>query len=133
MMKKFALPVLFLLALALCSAGCQTTGGGALLGAGTGAGAGAIIGHNVDGVSAGEGALAGAAIGGLLGAQQGRQNERINSLERQANSTVVNVTNSNGSVTPVTLTRYGNQWRGPRGELYNSLPSGSQLRGAYGF
>jgi len=46
---------------------------------------------------------------------------------------VINVQNSNGSMTPVTLRQVGNQWVGPRGEYYNNLPTVGDLRGVYGF
>jgi hypothetical protein len=45
----------------------------------------------------------------------------------------VMVQNSNGSKTPVRLERSGSQWKGPRGELYDSLPGNEQLRPVYGF
>ncbi len=48
--------------------------------------------------------------------------------------TVIMVENSNGSRTPVELEPLGNnQWRGPRGEIYDGLPSEEQLRKGYGF
>lgn len=45
----------------------------------------------------------------------------------------VNIQNSNGSFTPVTLRKIGAQWVGPKGEYYNSVPSVGQLRPVYGF
>lgn len=45
----------------------------------------------------------------------------------------INVQNSNGSFTPVTLNRAGSQWVGPRGEYYDGVPSVGQLRPVYGF
>jgi hypothetical protein len=48
-------------------------------------------------------------------------------------SMVINVQNSNGSMTPVTLRQRGNQWVGPRGEYYDNLPTIGQLRPIYGF
>jgi hypothetical protein len=128
---------IFSVALALgalfMAAGCETQAGGTAAGAALGAGSGAIIGNNVKGISTTQGAIGGAVIGGVLGNREGRQNERIGAIEQGRNMVTVNVTNSNGSVTPVTLERSGNQWRGPRGELYNSVPSDSQLRNVYGF
>lgn len=129
--------------LAACSAhqrpASETSVGGAI-GAGVGAGVGAIAGNNISGFSRAEGAVAGAIVGGLLGAVAGNQQAQINSqqqqinaLNQQVNQTVVNVTNSNGSITPVILTRQGSQWRGPRGELYNTLPTEAQLKSVYGF
>lgn len=48
-------------------------------------------------------------------------------------SMTINVQNSNGSMTPVTLRQIGVQWVGPRGEYYDNLPSVGQLRPVYGF
>jgi hypothetical protein len=45
----------------------------------------------------------------------------------------INIQNSNGSFTPVTLHPVGSQWVGPRGEYYDALPSIGQLRPVYGF
>ena len=130
-------------ALALLSlAGCDMTnqGTGTLIGAGGGAGLGAIMGNNVEGLSKAEGAIAGAVVGGVLGNVMGSQQDQINSVRSQANSanqaansTVINVENSNGSHTPVLLTRAQNGWQGPRGEFYDNIPTESQLRRAYGF
>jgi hypothetical protein len=53
--------------------------------------------------------------------------------EQTDNTVIVNVTNSNGSVTPVKLTRQGSGWLGPKGEYYSSLPTGEQLKPLYGF
>lgn len=139
---------------ALLVTGCATQatgtapGKGTAVGAGTGAvlgaGLGMVAGNNVKGISKTEGAIAGALVGGLLGGVMGNQqdamqrqnesvNQRLQSVEAQANTTVVNVTNSNGSTTPVVLHRSGSQWVGPRGELYNALPGEAQLKPVYGF
>lgn len=45
----------------------------------------------------------------------------------------INIQNSNGSFTPVTLHAAGSQWVGPRGEYYDSMPTVGQLRPVYGF
>jgi hypothetical protein len=45
----------------------------------------------------------------------------------------INIQNSNGSYTPVTLRPAGSQWVGPRGEYYDSMPTVGQLRQVYGF
>lgn len=129
------------LALLAASSACETNQGtGTAVGAGGGAALGAIMGNNVDGISKTEGAIAGAVVGGLMGNVMGRQQDQINAARAEAaaanqaaNTTVVNVTNSNGSVTPVVLTRTGTGWQGPRGEIYPSIPSQSQLRPVYGF
>jgi len=48
--------------------------------------------------------------------------------------TTIIIDNSNGSRTPVELEPLGaNQWKGPRGEIYDGLPSEEQLREGYGF
>jgi hypothetical protein len=52
---------------------------------------------------------------------------------QQPVSMIINVQNSNGSMTPVTLRQIGNQWVGPRGEYYDNLPTIGQLRPIYGF
>jgi uncharacterized protein YcfJ len=117
----------------------------AAIGAALGAIAGGVIGNNSHGAFGNrEGVAAGAAIGGLLGGTMGHQkdqtrtqmnemNNRVSAANEAANTVVVNVNNSNGSVTPVTIRRVGNQYVGPRGEYYNSLPTEAQLKVAYGF
>ena len=135
-MKKEIVSLLALSLLAVVTVGCQDTGSGALIGAGLGAGAGAILGNNVDGLSKGEGAAIGAATGGVIGGVSGHQQKQINEARGEAaaaNTYVVNVQNSNGSVTPVTLHRVAAGWQGPRGEIYSGMPTEHDLRGAYGF
>ncbi len=112
--------------------------GQAALGAALGGLAGGMIGNNSHGAFGnGEGAVAGAALGALLGGALGNQEDRFNAqlgaVSEMASTVVVNVRNSNGSYTPVTLRRSGNQYIGPRGEYYASLPGEDQLKGPYGF
>lgn len=45
---------------------------------------------------------------------------------------VINVPNSNGSYTPVTLTKSGNGYVGPQGEFYSQHPTVDQLKALYG-
>jgi len=45
---------------------------------------------------------------------------------------VINVPNSRGGYTPVTLTRQGNGYIGPQGEYYEGNPTVDQLRVLYG-
>ena len=45
---------------------------------------------------------------------------------------VVNVSNSNGSYTPVTLRQEGGTFVGPQGERYLQMPTEEQLRRVYG-
>ena len=136
----------------LALAGCATSDGTgpssaaktAGLGTLAGAGLGAIIGHQSGHTAEG------AAIGGALGAgggyvignekdkaamqsQVNAAQAQANQASIQANTVVINVTNSNGSITPVTLTRQGNLYVGPKGEQYTTLPTEEQLRKVYGF
>jgi hypothetical protein len=137
--------ITMVVALAL-GAGCETmqsgsateksTTGGVLLGAGLGA----ILGNNIHGLSSAEGAVAGALVGGLLGHSKGQQQDQLaaqqkelDQMTRAMNQTVIHVTNSNGSLTPVLLIKVGaDQWRGPKGEIYTGLPTEAQLRTVYG-
>ncbi len=48
------------------------------------------------------------------------------------NTVLVNVSNSNGSYTPVTLRREGGSYIGPRGERYLRMPTEEQLQRVYG-
>ncbi len=118
-----------------CESDAQT---GALIGAGAGAGIGQAIGHNT------ESTLIGAGVGGgagyMIGNEQDKKKERartqaeIDSLRQEMNTVTVNVVNSNGSITPVTLRKQGVVYIGPRGETYPTLPTQEQLKQAgYGF
>ena len=117
------------------------TGG---LGALAGAGLGAVIGHQ-SGHTA-EGAAIGAAAGGGGGYVLGNEKDKAqtqadvqaaqaqaNQASIQANTVIINVRNSNGSITPITLTRQGNIYVGPKGEQYTTLPTEEQLKTVYGF
>lgn len=130
----------------LMTAGCATpqyqqnpnTFNQAAIGAALGALAGGVIGNNSHGAFGNrEGMVAGAAIGALLGGTMGHQsdsaNAQIGAVNEVASTTVINVQNSNGSYTPITLRRMGNQYVGPRGEYYSTLPTEQQLKVAYGF
>ncbi len=125
--------------------GCATGGSGqysnaskgAVAGSLVGAGLGAIIGHQSG--ETGEGAAIGAAAGALGGYALGNEQDKTelqaqtNYALQTANTLVINVKNSNGSVTPVTLNRQGNVYVGPKGEHYTQLPTEEQLRPVYGF
>jgi hypothetical protein len=53
---------------------------------------------------------------------------------REPDATTVMVANSNGSKTPVRLEAMeGGKWKGPQGEIYDSMPTEDQLHSAYGF
>lgn len=54
-------------------------------------------------------------------------------VEPQPVTITVWITNSNGSMTSVQLTREGAWYRGPNGEYYTTMPTNEQLRALYGF
>ena len=149
-MKKSTVQIVSVLLAGSALMGCASTGTsnrapqGALLGSLLGAGLGAIIGHQSGHTAEG------AAIGGALGAgggyvvgneqdkaqlqaQSAQAMQAATSAGIAANTVVINVTNSNGSTTPVTLQRMGNEYIGPKGEHYIQLPTPVQLRPVYGF
>jgi len=116
------------------TAGCESDAqSGAGLGALAGAGIGALAGGDT------ESTLIGAAVGGGVGYGIGNEQDKkkmktdIAAAQQAANTMVVNVTNSNGSITPVTLRRQGNVWVGPKGEQYNTVPTEDDLKTVYGF
>ena len=115
-----------------CENDAQT---GALLGGLGGAGIGALAGGSKH---RGTGALIGGAVGAgggyIVGNEMDKKktNQQIQTVAQEANTSIVNITNSNGSITPVTLRRAGNVWVGPRGEQYMSLPTPEQLKPIYG-
>jgi uncharacterized protein YcfJ len=114
-----------------CESSAQTD---ALIGTGVGALAGQAIGHDT------KSTLIGAAVGGgagyVVGNEQDKKKDKaetqaeINSLRQEMSTVTVNITNANGSITPVTLRKQGVGYLGPRGEYYNSLPTEEQLRQA---
>ncbi len=113
-----------------CESGGQT---GALLGTGIGAGVGALAGGDT------ESTLIGGAVGGAAGYMLGNEGDKKSAatdreqIRQEMNIVVVNVTNSNGSIIQVRLTRDGVGYRGSRGEYYPTLPTEDQLRPVYGF
>ncbi|HUS73309.1 MAG TPA: YMGG-like glycine zipper-containing protein [Sedimentisphaerales bacterium] len=114
-----------------CESDAQT---GALIGTAVGAGAGQVIGGDT------EATLIGAAVGGgagyIVGSERDKKKTKaeIDSLRQEMNTVTVNITNSNGSITPVMLRKQGVVYIGPRGETYTTLPTEEQLKQAgYGF
>jgi hypothetical protein len=106
--------------------------------------AGAVIGNNIPGRNSTEGAIAGATLGAILGATLGNQRDqaearqaetdaKIGAVSEVASTVIVNVHNSNGSMTPVVIRKVGNQYVGPKGEYYTTLPTEAQLKIPYGF
>jgi hypothetical protein len=107
----------------------------------TGAGLGALAGAGIGQLAGGdtESTLIGAAVGGGAGYMLGNESDKkktkaeMDSLRQEMNTVTVNITNSNGSVSTVKLRKQGVGYVGPRGEYYDKLPTGEQLRPVYGF
>jgi hypothetical protein len=119
----------------LFSLGCESD---AQTGAGIGALAGAGIGQLAGGDT--ESTLVGAAVGGgagyMIGSEQDKKKAAAEreQLRQEINTVTINITNSNGSITPVSLRKQGVVYIGPRGETYTTLPTPEQLKQAgYGF
>ncbi len=116
------------------AAGCESDAQtGALVGTGVGALAGQAIGRDT------EGTLIGAAVGGgagyIIGNEQDKKKaaSQPGTYSQQTGIVTVNVTNSNGSVTPVKLKKQGANYVGPKGEYYDHLPGADELKPVYGF
>lgn len=90
---------------------------------------GAIAGDPKKGAAIGAGV---GAVGGLVHKKHEKKEKEQEQAVAEANTRVVNVPNSNGSYTPVSLHLVANGWQGPKGETYPTLPTASQLQGAYG-
>jgi hypothetical protein len=139
MIKQFV-TLMVLATITICvmlSAGCETEAqNSALLGTAIGAGVGALAGGDT------EGALIGGAVGGGVGYVAGNESDKkktqqktqdqISDLQAEQNIETIWITNSNGSQTPVRLTRDGPGYIGPRGERYPSMPTEEQLKQVYG-
>jgi hypothetical protein len=145
MLKKtiFGLLTVAVVILTVFSAGCDTAGkSGTLIGAGGGALAGQAIGHNTTGT------LIGAGVGAIGGYIVGNEMDKSNTQKQQAptpapapsynapsdyNTVTIWLNNSNGSQSPVKLTRNGDgSYTGPRGERYQTMPTEQQLKQTYG-
>ena len=128
-----------------CESDAQT---GALIGTAAGAGIGQAIGHDTGSTLIGAGVGAGA--GYMIGNEQDKKKTKAEmeslrqenmqmrqgsaQMQQEMNTVTINVTNSNGSITPVTLRKQGVVYIGPRGETYPTLPTQEQLKQAgYGF
>jgi len=103
-------------------------------------------------------ALGGALIGGIIGHQSGetdkgiaigaavlgvgellRQTDKLSPKKREhkhededVEEVVIEIHNSNGSITPVELRKEGSIYIGPKGERYEQLPTEEQLKPIYG-
>lgn len=114
--------------------GCESS-------AGTGAGIGALAGAGIGQLAGGntESTLIGAAVGtgaGYIIGNEGDKKKAAAEKERiqaQQNTVTVWITNSNSSKIPVTLTKSGPGYFGPRQEYYDHLPTQDELRPVYGF
>jgi len=104
----------------------------------TGAIIGGIIGYQSH--EEGEGAALGAVVFGV--GELLEQIDKDTSSEKEYTDEdtdgwkevfVINVHNSNGSITPVEIERRDDVYFGPKGELYEQLPTEEQLKPAYGF
>ena len=114
-----------------CESDAQT---GALIGTAAGAGIGQAIGRDTGSTLIGAGVGAGA--GYMIGSEQDKKKAAAEreQLRQEMNTVTINITNSNGSITPVRLRRQGVVYIGPRGETYTTLPTAEQLKQAgYGF
>lgn len=56
----------------------------------------------------------------------------LDNIKQEMNVVTVNVTNSNGSISQVRLTKQGVGYVGPKGEYYNHLPTSEELQPVYG-
>jgi uncharacterized protein YcfJ len=130
---KNIITILLLAACLFSFSGCESDAQtGALIGGAAGAGIGQAAGGNT------ESTLIGGAIGAGGGYLLGRHSDKKKEEEAkedalQDNSETIWITNSNGSQTPVTITRQGDKYIGPKGEIYNSRPTEEQLKEVYGF
>jgi len=113
-----------------CESDAQT---GAAIGSLAGAGIGQLAGRST------ESTLIGAAVGGgagyMIGSEQDKKKAAADreNIRQEMNTVMVNVTNSNGSVIQVPLKKQGVGYVGPRGEYYQTLPTGEELKPIYGF
>jgi hypothetical protein len=133
-MRKKTLIILLITSLALplgFLTGCDSQAkSGALIGGAAGAGIGQLAGRDT------KATLIGAGIGTAAGYLVGNHMDKKKSGENapaQEETTVVNITNSNGSITPVTLTKSGNNYIGPKGEIFDHLPTEEELKPGYGY
>ncbi|MBN2182888.1 MAG: hypothetical protein JW715_13335 [Sedimentisphaerales bacterium] len=98
---------------------------------------GGIIGYQSH--EEGEGAAIGAALFGVgeLLNQIDNPKEKKEHKDKDDNGCkevyVIQVHNSNGSVTPIEVEKKGDTYIGPKGEHYEQLPTEEQLKPVYGF
>ena len=122
----------------LTVSGCETQAQTkAAWGTAIGAGAGQLLGGDTKAtmIGAGVGAGAGYIWGSMDDKKKDNQAQtRAQTVQNDANTVTVWLTNSNGSKTPVKLTRTASGgYLGPRGEMYDTMPTEDQLKKVYGF
>lgn len=122
----------------LMVSGCETEAQTkAAWGTAIGAGAGQLIGGDTKSTAIGAGA--GAVAGYVWGSMDDKKKEQQAQTQTQTaqtdgNSVTVWLTNSNGSKTPVKLSRNADgSYTGPKNEIYLTMPTEEQLKKAYGF
>ncbi|MBL7214711.1 MAG: hypothetical protein ISS71_03420 [Phycisphaerae bacterium] len=122
----------------LMVSGCETEAQTkAAWGTAIGAGAGQLIGGDTKATMIGAGVGAGA--GYIWGSMDDKKKEQqvqtqAQTVQNDANTVTVWITNSNGSKTPVKLTKTASGgYVGPRGEMYDTMPTEEQLKKVYGF
>jgi len=122
--------ILSTLAIYGCESDAKT---GALIGTAIGAGVGQAIGGDTKATLIGAGV--GAAGGYIIGNEQDKKKAQSTTATQTAGAqeVIVNITNSNGSITPVKLQRKGAVYIGPKGEHYDHLPTADELKPVYGF
>jgi len=113
-----------------CESDAQT---GTAIGALAGAGVGQLAGGDT------ESTLIGAAVGGGAGYMIGNEGDKKKAtadrdqIRQEMNTVTVNITNSNGSISTVKLTKQGVGYVRPRSEYYDHLPTENELKPIYGF
>ena len=95
---------------------------------------GGVVGYQSE--EPGEGAAVGAAVFGvgefLRQTDRHHKERKHKDKDEEVEEVVIEIHNSNGSVTPVKLRKEGRIYIGPKGEHYEQLPTEEQLRPAYG-
>jgi len=108
-----------------------------VVGTGTAVGtsAGKVVKKDDDGklVLAGVAAGAGAAYAVANEQDKKKTQAEIDSIRSEMGVVMVNVTNSNGSISQVRLQKQGVGYVGPKGEFYDHLPTSEELKPIYGF
>jgi hypothetical protein len=54
-------------------------------------------------------------------------------MRQEMNTQIINIRNSNSSISQVKVSRSGTGWVGPRGEWYDHMPTEAELKPIYGF